>query len=159
MAPVHHAIQTISSSQHQRLDAMASRQYSKYVSFFGSKRPLHRLSPIFRLTKYPNPSSRMASSTLSKLASSLMGRFAQAPEQPYSFPASGFDLIDESINVEEEEIPDYLASRFYPVYLGQVFQDRYQAVTKLGFGSSSTIWLARDLRYVVHFSDPLSEPP
>jgi hypothetical protein len=40
------------------------------------------------------------------------GRFAQAPEQPRSFPASGFDLVDESIHVEEEEIPDYLASRF-----------------------------------------------
>ncbi|KAI6754037.1 hypothetical protein HG530_013213 [Fusarium avenaceum] len=92
------------------------------------------------------PSSCMASSTLSRLVSSLVGRFAHTPEQPRSFPASGFDLVDENINVEEEEIPDYLASRFYPVHLGQVFQDRYQAVTKLGFGSSSTIWLARDLR-------------
>lgn len=101
----------------------------------------------------------MASSTLSKLASFLMGGFASSPEQPRSFPASGFDLIDENINVEEEEIPDYLASSFYPVHLGQLFQDRYQAVTKLGFGSSSTIWLARDLRYVVHVSDFLFEAP
>lgn len=88
-----------------------------------------------------------------------MGGFARAPEQPRSFPASGFDLIDENISVEEEEIPDYLPSRFYPVHLGQVFQDRYQAVTKLGFGSSSTIWLARDLRYVVHVSNSLFEAP
>lgn len=101
----------------------------------------------------------MASSTLSRLVSSLAGRFAHTPEQPRSFPASGFDLVDENINVEEEGIPDYLASRFYPVHLGQVFQDRYQAVTKLGFGSSSTIWLARDLRYVVFVSDYLLEAP
>ncbi|KAF5601319.1 cmgc srpk kinase [Fusarium pseudocircinatum] len=48
--------------------------------------------------------------------------------------------------LEEEEIPDYEASRFYPVHIGEVFKGRYQAMTKLGFGSSSTIWLARDLR-------------
>ncbi|KAF4458105.1 CMGC/SRPK protein kinase [Fusarium austroafricanum] len=59
---------------------------------------------------------------------------------------AGFHLIDEDIKVEEEEIPGYDASRFYPVRLGEVFQERYQAVAKLGFGSSSTIWLARDLR-------------
>jgi hypothetical protein len=86
-----------------------------------------------------------------------MGGLARTPEQPRSFPASGFDSIDENINVEKEEIPDYLVSRFYPVHLGQVFQDCYQAVTKLGFGSSSTIRLARDLRYVVHVSDSLFE--
>lgn len=40
-----------------------------------------------------------------------------------------------------------MADRFYPVHLGEVFQDRYQTVAKLGFGSSSTIWLARDLWY------------
>lgn len=50
------------------------------------------------------------------------------------------------MKVEEEEIAGYDASRFYPVRIGEVFQGRYQAVTKLGFGSSSTIWLAQDLR-------------
>ncbi|KAG4256124.1 CMGC/SRPK protein kinase [Fusarium proliferatum] len=51
-----------------------------------------------------------------------------------------------NLKIEEEQIPSYEASRFYPVQIGQVFQGRYQAVTKLGYGSSSTIWLARDLR-------------
>lgn len=44
--------------------------------------------------------------------------------------------------VEEEELPDYRADRFYPVQLGNIFQNRYQVVAKLGFGSSSTRWLA-----------------
>ena len=69
------------------------------------------------------------------------------PEEPRSFPSTGAKLIDQDQKVEEEELPDYVADRFYPVRLGEVFQGRYQAVTKLGFGSSSTIWLARDLRY------------
>jgi hypothetical protein len=156
---VYHAIHPISLSQHQRLNGMASQQCPNFVSSLRSKRPLRGISPIFKPTKCPNPSPRLASSTLSKLASSLVGRFAHAPEQSRSFPASGFDLIDQNIDVEEEETPDYLTSRFYPVHLGQVFQNRYQAVTKLGFGSSSTIWLARDLRYVVHVSDSLFEAP
>ncbi|RSL89296.1 hypothetical protein CEP51_001312 [Fusarium floridanum] len=92
-------------------------------------------------------------STWSKLAGSL-GRFRQGPkppEDPRSFPVSGFSLIDHSQKVEEEELPDYVADRFYSVRLGEVFHGRYQTVAKLGFGSSSTIWLARDLsghRYV-----------
>ncbi|RSM09337.1 hypothetical protein CEP52_004189 [Fusarium oligoseptatum] len=92
-------------------------------------------------------------STWSKLAGSL-GRLRQGPkppEEPRSFPVSGFSLIDHSQKVEEEELPDYVADRFYPVRLGEVFHGRYQTVAKLGFGSSSTIWLARDLsghRYV-----------
>ncbi|KAK0390670.1 hypothetical protein NLU13_0174 [Sarocladium strictum] len=69
-----------------------------------------------------------------------------APEKPRSFPTTGFKLIDPSVKVEEEELPDYVAERFYPVRLGEVIQDQYQTVAKLGFGSSSTIWLARDLK-------------
>ncbi|KAF7552431.1 hypothetical protein G7046_g7410 [Stylonectria norvegica] len=71
---------------------------------------------------------------------------AKLPEVARKLPTSGFDVIDRNIPVEEEELPDYRVERFYPVHLGEVFQDRYQVVAKLGFGSSSTIWLARDLR-------------
>ncbi|KAF4342812.1 CMGC SRPK kinase [Fusarium beomiforme] len=76
----------------------------------------------------------------------------ETDERPHLFPTAGFNLIDENVKIEEEEVPDYVASRFYPAQIGQVFQQRYQAVAKLGFGSSSTIWLARDLKerkYVV----------
>ncbi|KAF5626085.1 CMGC SRPK kinase [Fusarium sp. NRRL 52700] len=67
-------------------------------------------------------------------------------EYPLTFQTTAYDVIDQSVKVEEEEIPGYEASRFYPVQIGEVFHNRYQAVTKLGYGSSSTIWLARDLR-------------
>lgn len=68
------------------------------------------------------------------------------PEQPRSLPASGFQTVDAAQRVEEEELPGYKADRFYPVHLGEVFQGRYQVLGKLGFGSSSTVWLARDLK-------------
>lgn len=61
-------------------------------------------------------------------------------------PTGGFKTVEAGQPVEEEELPDYRADRFYPVQLGEVFQERYQAIAKLGFGSSSTTWLARDLR-------------
>lgn len=47
--------------------------------------------------------------------------------------------------IEEELFPDYLASRYYPVRIGEILKNRYQIVGKLGFGASSTVWLARDL--------------
>jgi serine/threonine-protein kinase SRPK3 len=45
-------------------------------------------------------------------------------------------------------MPEYKPENFYPVRLGEVFNNRFQTVAKLGYGSSSTIWLARDLQYV-----------
>lgn len=51
--------------------------------------------------------------------------------------------------IEEERTPYYDPARFYPARLGQVLDGQYQIVTKLGYGSSSTIWLARDLNQSV----------
>ena len=43
-----------------------------------------------------------------------------------------------------EEIPH----RYYPVRLGDTFNDRYEVLLKLGYGTTSTVWLAQDLLYV-----------
>ncbi|KAB8202353.1 kinase domain protein [Aspergillus parasiticus] len=72
--------------------------------------------------------------------------------QPRAFPDSGFHSLDSTVRFEEETLPDYLEERYYPVHIGEIFKSQYQAVTKLGFGSSSTVWLCRDLynrRYLV----------
>lgn len=71
--------------------------------------------------------------------------------KPLDFPRD-FAKIPLSQKIEEERIPGYLASRYYPVRIGEVLRDRYQIVEKLGFGASSTVWLARDLRYVFDYS-------
>lgn len=61
------------------------------------------------------------------------------------FSDSKHPLIPLADKVEEELFPDYRASRYYPVTIGQILRERYQIVGKLGFGASSTVWLARDL--------------
>ena len=46
--------------------------------------------------------------------------------------------------LEEETLPAYRALDFYPVRNGEIFRSRYRVLGKLGFGSSSTVWLCRD---------------
>jgi hypothetical protein len=66
-----------------------------------------------------------------------------------TFPADGLEKLSLQGKIEEERIPGYKAERFYPVRLGEVIKSRYQVVAKLGFGTASTIWLCRDLQYVI----------
>ncbi|KAI1751061.1 protein kinase [Xylaria castorea] len=61
------------------------------------------------------------------------------------FPSNGFMLLSSEHTIQEESLPAYKAERFYPVRLGEVFKSRYQIVTKLGYGTASTIWLCWDL--------------
>jgi len=56
--------------------------------------------------------------------------------------------------IEEEHTPYYDPARFYPARLGDILNDQYQLATKLGYGSSSTIWLARDLNQFVPTYSP-----
>ncbi|OKL58503.1 hypothetical protein UA08_06197 [Talaromyces atroroseus] len=68
-----------------------------------------------------------------------------------TFPNTGFKLLDSSVPIEEETLPTYIPEKYYPVQQGEVFHERYQVLVKLGFGTTSTIWLSRDLlesRYV-----------
>ncbi|KAJ5551643.1 hypothetical protein N7535_000412 [Penicillium sp. DV-2018c] len=75
----------------------------------------------------------------------------RTPSQPRVFPCSGWDILDPSLKIEEESIPNYEPGNFYPVRIGEVFNRRYQVAGKLGYGSSATVWLCRDLldhRYI-----------
>lgn len=65
--------------------------------------------------------------------------------RPLVFPKEGTVSIPASQKVEEETIPGHSKTRYYPVRIGQIFRNRYQVVGKLGFGTTSTVWLARDL--------------
>ena len=65
--------------------------------------------------------------------------------EPRSFPSSGYGAVGQNHLAEEEAIPECNPDDFYPVRLGEIFNGRYQTVAKIGYGSSSTIWLARDL--------------
>jgi hypothetical protein len=63
-----------------------------------------------------------------------------------------FERIGASQLIEEEIFPDYLAERYYPVRIGELLESRYQIVGKLGYGVTSTVWLARDLASRRHVS-------
>lgn len=69
--------------------------------------------------------------------------------KPLDFSNSNFVRIPATQKIEEETFTDYVSSRYYPVRLGEILQERYQIVGKLGYGTSSTVWLARDLRSVI----------
>ncbi|KAI1132552.1 kinase-like protein [Nemania abortiva] len=65
---------------------------------------------------------------------------------PREFPSTGFKVIDPATKFEEETLPFYQKEEYYPMQIGQVVHGHYQVVSKLGFGTTSTVWLARDLR-------------
>lgn len=53
--------------------------------------------------------------------------------------------------LEEESNPDYDPRRFYPARVGEIIQ-KYKIVSKLGWGTNSTVWLAKDVsRFVRSF--------
>ncbi|OJJ42004.1 hypothetical protein ASPZODRAFT_137574 [Penicilliopsis zonata CBS 506.65] len=108
-------------------------------------RPTISIFPNPRLSFHLNiASSRIG---LSKRAMADL----RSPSEPRVFPCSGWDIIDPSLKIEEESIPSYKSENFYPVRIGEVFNHRYQVLGKLGYGSSATVWLCRDLldhRYI-----------
>ena len=53
----------------------------------------------------------------------------------------------ETINLACEWVEVYHPGGYHPVLLGDVFNNgQYTVIRKLGEGSFSTVWLARDLR-------------
>ena len=51
------------------------------------------------------------------------------------------------INYITEGLESYRPGKFHPVHLGDTFHNsRYEVIRKLGFGSFSTVWLAKDKR-------------
>jgi serine/threonine-protein kinase SRPK3 len=70
----------------------------------------------------------------------------RSPSPLHRISSSSFTTLDSATKIEEERLPHYDPSVFYPVRIGEIFEDRYQVLGKLGFGSSSTVWFCRDLK-------------
>jgi hypothetical protein len=63
-------------------------------------------------------------------------------------------LLPANTLLEEEENRDYDPKRFYPARVGGTIQ-KYQIVSKLGWGTTSTVWLAKEIsRFVQHPLQP-----
>jgi len=43
----------------------------------------------------------------------------------------------------------YLPGGYHPVHLGDVYCERYKVINKLGYGTYSTVWLARDIQSTI----------
>ncbi|EEH04351.1 protein kinase [Histoplasma capsulatum G186AR] len=70
--------------------------------------------------------------------------FRRVPSPPLCFPTSGFETVSGS-ELEEERFEAFKKGQYYPINIGDVLSSRYQIIGKLGFGVTSTVWLARDL--------------
>ena len=75
-----------------------------------------------------------------------MNSIRRASSPPIRFPASGFEVVNDSKVLDEERFEGFKTGRYYPVNIGDIFASKYQVIGKLGFGDTSTVWLARDLR-------------
>ncbi|KAI2602112.1 kinase-like protein [Hypoxylon sp. NC1633] len=112
---------------------------------------LFRLSSIYRATFLRSTTPASAQIIMMTSQDRAASSAPRRPLVPRKFPSSGFEIIDGSINIEEETLPFYDPRLFYPVRIGEVFGKRYQVVAKLGYGTTSTTWLCHDLldhRYV-----------
>lgn len=64
------------------------------------------------------------------------------------------EILAADVPIEEETMPGYDERRFYPANPGDLLHRRYKIVTKLGWGSSSTVWLGKDTSRYGDFSSP-----
>ena len=76
-------------------------------------------------------------------------RRAPSPARQNLERLAGPHVLDGSLKYEEEKLNWYTPEKFYPVRIWEVFNKRYQVVGKLGYGAYSTVWLCRDLEYVL----------
>ncbi|KAL7930727.1 kinase-like domain-containing protein [Trichoderma chlorosporum] len=60
-----------------------------------------------------------------------------------SIPVSEPDAVSEDI---EEGRAAYRFGGLHPTYIGDIFNNRYKVLNKLGYGQYSTVWLVRDLQ-------------
>jgi hypothetical protein len=54
--------------------------------------------------------------------------------------------------LEEDANPDYDPRRFFPARIGETIHRKYQIISKLGWGTGSTVWLAKDINRFVGYS-------
>ncbi|THC89084.1 hypothetical protein EYZ11_011473 [Aspergillus tanneri] len=71
--------------------------------------------------------------------------FSSLRRKPLPTPPPG-PLLPQDETVDEEICPGYNSKKFYPAKPGEVLANRYQVLVKVGWGVSSTVWFARDMR-------------
>lgn len=73
------------------------------------------------------------------------GFFSFFPLRATKSPQQADRLLPPDEPIKEETCPGYNSRDYFPVNPGDIFDGRYQVITKIGWGGSSTVWLARDV--------------
>jgi len=80
-------------------------------------------------------------------APAMQSIFGGRGRQPFGSQSSPLpESLSLGVLVDEENVPGYRPEYFYPANPGDVLDGRYELKAKIGWGSSSTVWLARDTR-------------
>lgn len=56
------------------------------------------------------------------------------------------ELLPPDVPIDEERVPGYKLEAYYPANPGDVLGGRFELKAKLGWGSTSTVWLAQNIR-------------
>ncbi|KAI5459570.1 kinase-like domain-containing protein [Mariannaea sp. PMI_226] len=71
---------------------------------------------------------------------------SQTPSQSEHFQETSSQLVHgDGVGIEERSAV-YRVGGFHPVYIGDVYNDRYKVLNKIGYGAYSTVWLVEDLK-------------
>jgi hypothetical protein len=86
--------------------------------------------------------------------SRMMKRTLSLRTKPLQFPpAQCAPPIPQHELVDEEASPAYNPKYFYPAKPGELLANHYQLLVKIGWGTRSTTWLAKDItRYTPDFA-------
>ncbi|KAJ6008373.1 hypothetical protein N7540_012349 [Penicillium herquei] len=63
----------------------------------------------------------------------------------WKFPPNPGPPIPQHKLIDEEKLPGYNSGVYYPAKQGELLADKFQLVSKVGFGTQSTVWFARDI--------------
>ncbi|EGD92889.1 hypothetical protein TESG_00450 [Trichophyton tonsurans CBS 112818] len=72
--------------------------------------------------------------------------FTRAPVARLQFPRGGFEVVPVSSILEEEGYGMLKAGHYCSINIDDVYSS-YRVLGKLGYGSTSTVWLARNIHY------------
>ncbi|KAK9320294.1 kinase-like domain-containing protein [Lipomyces orientalis] len=82
---------------------------------------------------------------MKSISHTIMRSFFSLRKKPLPIPPPGL-LLPQDEPVDEEICPGYNSKKYYPAKPGDVIANRYQVLVKVGWGVSSTVWFARDMR-------------
>ncbi|CAI7633742.1 unnamed protein product [Penicillium glandicola] len=73
--------------------------------------------------------------------------FYSLHKKPLQLPPAGLTFAIPSHEVvDEERLPNNNPQDYYPARPGETLGNNYQLLGKIGWGTSSTVWLARDIK-------------